>query len=111
MREARLTVFNAVDASIDETSAAINAEQMSAISAIATVTGTSTGTLAMQVSNDAGPTPANWVTIPSATAAISGANTYIIPTQGISYEWVRIIFTHTNAAAGTLTVSTKSDGY
>ena len=111
MREARLTIFNAVDASIDETSQAINAEQISAMSVTAFVTGTSTGTLNLQASNDPAGAVNNWITIPGASVSVTGAGGYIIPIVSISYEWLRIYWAHSNGQSGALTVNTKSDGY
>ena len=110
MREARITVFNSVDASVDQISAPIIMEQVSALSVQAIITGGSSGTLNVLASNE-GSNPQNFILIPSATVSITGAGVFLIPVIGISYEWVQIQFVHGNGTAGTLTVNTKSDGY
>lgn len=114
----RYTALSAADASIDETSAAIPAAQVFNASLQAVVTGTSTGTLKFQMSNDqpgpltstGAPKPTNWTDIASQTVAIAGANTYIIPKFDVCYEWLRVVFVHTNSASGTITVNVKTNG-
>lgn len=119
MRSNRFTALKLVDASTDQASIAISTDQVVTMSAQAVVTGTSTGTVKFQGSNDA-PGVAdssgnivvtNWTDIANETVSIAGAGTYLIPKFDICYEWVRLVFTHTNAASGTLTVNTKSLGF
>lgn len=110
----RYTAFSAADASKDETGSAIDASHILAISAQAVTTGTSTGTLKFQASNDApgvSGNPTNWTDIASQSVSIAGAGTYLIPKFDVSYQWLRVVFTHTNAAAGSITVNLKSIGF
>lgn len=109
MRPNHQTNIPTADASADQAGAAIDTSQVFQMSAQAVVTGTSTGTLKLQFSND-GPTVTNWSDIAGATVAIAGAGTYAIPKADICYGWTRCFFAHTNAAAGTITVNTKSNG-
>lgn len=106
----------ALDASVDETSAAFPTDHVFGMSAIVTTTGTSTGTLKIQVSNDIGlpgPSgtfvPANWVDS-TQTVTVSAAGTALIPYFNYSYEYCRFVWTHNNGAAGTITVNVKTIG-
>lgn len=102
----------AADASKDEYGSVISCAQMAQCSAQAVVTGTSTGTLYLQVSNDpyvAGVTPANWSNL-ATSIAVSGAGVYLIPKTDLCYSAMRAYFAHTNAAAGTITVSIADFG-
>lgn len=108
MRAVNSQILSNADASADQASAAVPSSQIFYISAQAVVTGTSTGTLKLQFSNDAcegsqSPVPTNWNNITGATVTISGAGTYAILKTELSYRFVRAVFTHTNAAAGTIT--------
>lgn len=80
------------------------------ISAQAVVTGTSTGTLFMQYSDDL-VSPTNWSPMSSATVSIAGAGVYAIEKQDVCYRYVRLVFTHTNAASGTISATYKTNGY
>lgn len=115
----RQSLFNNIpssSAAVDQNGAAISSRQEFYISAQAVVTGTSTGTLKLQFSNDivnpvlGPPTITNWSDIPSATVAVAGAGVYAIPKTEICYEYVRAVFVHTNAAAGTISCNTKVIG-
>lgn len=81
-------------------------------SAQAVVTGTATGTLKLQYSNDAPGvgSPANWSDIPSASVAVSGAGVYAIAKLDLCYQWIRA--TYTNATnTGVLTVTIKGHAF
>lgn len=97
----------------------IDASNLIQMSAQAVVTGTSTGNLNIQFSNDIAPAvdangvpaPTNWSNIATVgTVAIAGAGIYSIPKLDICYRWVRTQFVHTNAAAGTISVNTNTLG-
>lgn len=120
MRPGLSTNINAGDASADITGQTIDAAFVLYASAQAKVTGTSTGTLKLQFSNDP-PTgllrdatgnliPVNWSDVPSATVAVAGAGLYVIPKTDICYRWIRSLFVHTNAASGTLTSNINTIG-
>lgn len=96
----------------------IDAAQTLKISAQAVVTGTVTGTLVIQASNDVPPggaqnmgfIPTNWTSITGAIVAIAGANTYLIPQIDTCYMWLRVSYTSTSGT-GTLLVNTKTIGF
>lgn len=110
----------ALDASIDEVGIVIPASQVIAASVQAVVTGTSTGTLNLQFSNDIAPpvdsfgkpAPTHWSNIATiGTVAIAGAGVYSMPKLDVAYQYIRTSFTHTNAASGTITVNISTLGY
>lgn len=117
MKQELINVFSSVDASVDHNGSAIVSSYLLFSSMQAVVTGTSTGTLKLQYSNDIvnpiipnGAAPSNWSDIPSATVAIAGAGVYSIPKTDLCYQFIRAVFTHTNAASGTLSANLKSIG-
>lgn len=114
MRPSNTVAMKALDASADQVSVAIPTTNVFAISAQAVMTGTSSGTLKFEASND--PTslvggPTNWSDIASQTVTITGTpGTFLIPQFGASYEWIRMVYTKNNGSAGTITVNVKSLG-
>lgn len=120
MRPNTQVQMKALDASADKVGATIDANQVLTISAQAIVTGTSTGTLNIQASNDPPsglanvegvPTVVNWTNIATiGTIAIAGAGTYLIPKFDVAYRWIRCSFVHNNGAAGTITVNVQTQG-
>lgn len=114
MRPNNILVFNAADASADQTQAApAPAAFVAAASVTGVLTGSSTGTIKVQASNDKpGPMmPQNWVDIPNATATLSAAGTFIIPEFSVCYEWLQVVYSKTNGLAGTITANLKTYGY
>jgi len=104
------TALNAADASTNQTSAAIDVREDVYISVHNISTGTATGTVKLQGSNDnitSGTTPTNWVDIPSASVAITAASQTTIPSQLISYMYVRVVYTFTSLT-GTITSKVKT---
>jgi hypothetical protein len=112
--------FQALSASAaaNTTGVVIDTQSVYTLSAIAVVTGTSTGTLNIEVSNDiangvdsnGNPTVTNWVVPTGMTVAVSGANTYLIaPTTALyCYRWARVQFVAGNGATGTIAVNVKT---
>lgn len=89
----------------------IDTSSMVYASAQAVVTGTVTGTLILQFSNDIvnptnTPTPVNYSPIPSATVAIAGAGVYAIPATLLCYEFIRAVYTSASGT-GSIIVHTK----
>lgn len=114
MKNSNTLCMNALSAAADQAGPALDASLVVAASAQAVVTGTSTGTLKFQFSNDppgsVGPT--TWIDLPAASQiAIAGAGSYSIPKFDCSYQWLRLFFAHTNAAAGTITVRSNTKGF
>ncbi len=121
MRFSNSVNINAASAATNQSGLVIDAAYVSTFSAQAVVTGTSTGTLNIQASNDpsAGlavasggtPIPTHWSNIATiGTVAIAGAGTYLIPKFDVAYRWMRCSFVATNGAAGTITVNVMTQG-
>lgn len=116
MRQLVDQVMNALDGSIDHNSAAIQTMNIFQMSAQVVATGASTGTVKLQFSNDiVNPStppaaPTHWSDIPSATVSVSAAGVFAIPKTDICYEFVRVVYTHTNGSAGTISVNIKALG-
>lgn len=99
-------------AAVDQAGIIIPADFVYKVSAQAVVTGTSTGTLNIQASNDLAVIPTIWSNIATVgTVAIAGAGTYLIPQFDVSYRFLRASFVHTNAAAGTINVNIHTTGF
>ena len=110
MKNINVVNINGASAAVDQVGPVVSGGQLFAMSAQAVVTGTSTGTLNIQFSNDVVdptnvPVPTNWSNITGITVAIAGAGVYQIPKFDVCYAWLRASFVHTNAAAGTITVT------
>lgn len=116
MRSLRELVFSAADASVDQTSSAILANYLVAVSAQAIQTGAATGALKFQASNDpaiiaGGAQPTNWTDVASQTVTIGAAGTFLIPKFDICYNWIRLVYTKNNGSAGTVTVQINALGF
>lgn len=116
MRPVLTKIIDRVSAAVDA-SAYLPSQSLFQISLQAVVTGTSTGTLKLQYSNDivnptepSGTTPTNWTDISGASVAVAGAGVVGIPKTDLCYEFVKVVFTHTSGEAGTLTVNVKAFG-
>jgi hypothetical protein len=120
MRHLNKNIIDAVANNGDKQSAAINTEQVYAISAIATFTdAASAGTLKFQGSNDvpidtvAPPSfvPTNWADIPATAGGTVTAGTSIaIEKTSLCYRWVRLTWTR-SAGAGTFSVNANTQGF
>lgn len=119
MRQNNSVNINAASAAANANGSVIDANQVFALSAQAVVTGTSTGTLNIQASNDiapavdsnGNPAPTNWSNIATVgTVSISGAGVYLIPKFDVCYRWIRAQFVAGNNAAGTISVNINKLG-
>lgn len=103
-----------VQAAATVNSAAIPALNLFYCSAQLIATGGAAGTFKLQASNDdphgapAQIAPTNWNDIPSATVAVTGAGSYLIPKTELCYQWVRVVYT--NTGAGTIAANFKGLG-
>lgn len=120
MRNSLIPAIAGVSAAVDANGVTVDATCILAASCIAKITGTSTGTLKFQASNDlpsicttvAGKLqPVNWVDIAGQTVAVAGAAVIIIPKFDCAYQWLRVIFVHANGAAGTITANINAKGF
>lgn len=76
--------------------------------------GTATGTLKVQISNDqvAAPNlPSHWVDVSGLAVTPAATGTLLIPKFDLSYEWIRVVWTQSNAGTGTITVTIKTNDY
>jgi hypothetical protein len=115
MRLENKALFSAVDASVDETSAAQTLEHMYGFSALIYMTGASTGTVSWEASNDQATEPGkiastSWVAIPSSSQVTAAATNYAQNFDGQYYRWVRCKYVKNNGSAGTLTVQFNAKG-
>lgn len=114
MRQLKPTtpIINAVTAAVDRVSAAVVTDQIFYMSVQVVTSGTATGTLKLQFSNDlclgqegAVPiTPTNWTDIPSASVTVSAAGAAGISKTELSYAYIRAVWTKDNGGTGTITV-------
>lgn len=112
--------LNSVDASINQASPAIPIQQVFSISAQVIVTGSSTGSLQFQVSNDTADlcttdskgnlVPTNWSNLGTAVTVGSAGITLIGQTY-VCNQFMRAVWTHNNGSAGTLTVQVNTQAY
>lgn len=119
MRPNKVLAINGLSAAVDQVSGAIPTDFVVNASVQVVTTGTSTGTLKIQMSNDIGPpvgtlgqpAPTNWSDIASITVSVTAAGAVNIPKFDTCYGYIRAVWTHTNAASGTLSVTIKTNGF
>lgn len=99
-----------VSASGTTNGTAVNVQLARFASVQAVVTSTANGTLKLQVSNDDNGSATNWSDLTGATVSISGANTYLIPAQNMSYQWIRAVYT-ASSGSGTIVVNMHVVGF
>lgn len=117
MRKASVTVINNLDASISQVSSTVQISQIFNASLQAIVTGLSSGSLQVQVSNDppaiamneGTPKPVNWTDFGS-PLAVSGAGTYLMPQFDLCYMYMQVVYTSNNGSAGTIMVNAAIAG-
>jgi hypothetical protein len=110
MRNENVVNINAADASIDQNGTVVSGAQLFALSMQAVSTGTATGTVKIQFSNDVVnptnvPVPTNWSDLTSQTVAIGAASTVFLVRFDVCYAWLRAVYTHSNGSPGTITVT------
>lgn len=111
MRPSNILALDAVAVSSTTAypSAAIECQQLLAVSAHCVSTSTATGAFKLQASNDpktnlaTNNVPTNWFDIPSATTNVTAASSTGIPKTELCYEWIRVVYTNaTNSGAVTI---------
>lgn len=110
-------LLSAVDASINESTAAVDLENMLGYSIQAIFTGAPVGTLKLQGSDDwtpdaqfVQPPPTNWTDITGSSTAVSAAGSVLFNTANSYYRWVRAVYTATSGS-GTLTIQVNAKGF
>ena len=125
MRFQNVVAFDAVSGKTSANSDPIDLCHIFMVSAHVTISNVDvTGSVTVQVSNDlpsgaqeypARTAPASWVDVSGASATLAGAGgvyDFLIPKMDVSYQWMRLAFTATNASAtGTLTAKVASKGW
>lgn len=116
MQQFQQKVLDAVSTATGANSAAIDASNMLQVSAHCIATGSPTGAVKIQVSNDSPIglkgqsssvwTPTNWADLPSATVTVGAAGNFVIPKTDICYQFIRFVYTGTGV--GTVTVQIKA---
>jgi hypothetical protein len=110
MRNLNVVNINAADASVDQNGTVVSGAQLFALSMQAVSTGSSTGTVKIQFSNDVVdptnvPVPTNWSDLTGQSIAIGAAAVVSLPKFDVCYAWLRAVYTHNNGSAGTITVT------
>lgn len=121
MKNSNSQNMNALSAAVDQTGITIDASQVVSASAQVVTTGTSTGNLKFQFSNDVPAQcttdskgklqPTNWTDIASQTVAVAAAGAVAIPKFDCCYQFIRTVWTHTNGDAGTVSVEVNTKGF
>jgi|SRR5271166_1820208 len=109
-------VLNAVmNATIN--SAPIPANQLYGYSVQAVYTGTPTGTLKLQASDDpftgniqTSIPPTNWVDIANSSFAISSAGAYMWNVSEVMYNWARLVYTDSSGGTSTAVLNVTVNG-
>ena len=119
MRPNTQTNINGADASVNQAGLTIRADQVVAISAQVVSTGSSTGTLNIQMSNDPDSActtdsngnlqPVNWSNIATiGTVTVAAASVANIPKFDVCAKWLRGSYVKNNGSAGTITVQIQT---
>lgn len=119
MRSVDFVAATAGDASADVAGASMDARQLIACSVQVLMTGTASGTVKLQFSNDItnpiepkGAAPTNWIDIPNATVTITGtAGVFGIAKTELCYQAIRAYYTKNNGSAGTCTITMHANGW
>lgn len=81
------------------------------------VTGTPTGTVKLQASNDPEtndtiplPAPANWVDIANSSFSLTASGETMWNVQYVAYNYVRVVYTDSSSGASTATVNIIFNG-
>jgi len=72
-------------------------------------TGTFSGSLKLQVSNDEADSVVNWVDLTGSSIAITSAGSYIWNVKQVAYRAVRVVYTYTSGSV-TLSLSITNKG-
>jgi hypothetical protein len=113
MRSFNEPILNAADASVNQNSIIVDAQNLHLASLHVTMTGTAAGTVKFQASNDEprnGTAPSNWVDISGATVSVSAAGQFLIPKLDVCYNFMRAVYTFTSGT-GTVTAKMHMIGY
>lgn len=110
MRNLCETLVSAVDASVTVYSAALDAQQLYALSAQAKFSSaTLAGAFKIQASND--PLAAtNWSDVSASSQTVASGALTLIPMQQLSYRWVRLAWVP-SAGSGNITVTINAQGF
>lgn len=92
------------------TSAAIDARYYQQVSIQLKWTGTPAGDFTLEVSNDEGPTPTNWVLLASSTQAAGGAAGGKNYEANGGYLWYRLVYT-ASSSTGSLNANAALKGF
>lgn len=118
MRINNADLFVAQDATASVNSRAIDVSSAFGGSVQIVATGTVSGTLKLQASNDTARkgdgtvTPTNWTDIPGATWTVAAAGVFLIDGLSLQYMAIRAVWTNSASAAGAkVSAKAKMNGY
>lgn len=118
MRPNNKIIWDAVDASVTQTSSAFQLNQVYGWSAQFVFTGSPVGSFKAQVSDDPGSlapydnpgsSVTHWSDLQDSTIAVSGSGTPGINYNGTFYNWIRFVYT-ASSGTGTLSARLNSKG-
>jgi hypothetical protein len=120
MRPNSVSTISAADASVNQAGPAVPAQNLLYVAAQCVSTGSATGSVQLQTSNDqpkslpvdanGNAIPVNWSNFGTA-AAITAASVIEIAVGQVCANYVRALYTKTNGSAGTITVNLNTQGF
>lgn len=105
-------LLNAASLNTDQTSPATNLKRLDSGCLTIETTGTPTGQIYVEISNDAGlVSQPNWYSLPGVTIQplTGGADTHIVNLNTIDFPWIRVRYARTSGT-GTITATISAKG-
>jgi hypothetical protein len=114
MRPNNCIIMNNLSAASNQTSTVQWTDTIVRVSFQVVNSGTSTGTLQLQASDDQAIglpanqfTPTNWFNV-GGTVSVTGAGVFVVTQQEVAYEYLKLVFTSSVPGTGTLLARMKS---
>lgn len=121
MRTFNQQVSTAVPLNVSSNGVAIPLKNIFMFALSANVTGTPTGTIKLQVSNDPEtndtqpsanprPIPTHWVDLANSSFSLSASGETMWNVQYVGYNWVRVVYTDGSSGSSTATMTIIMNG-
>lgn len=121
MRTFNRQIATATALNANSTSAAVQLKNILMYSIMCVITGTPTGTITLEGSNDPEtndtmplgiprPVPTNWATIKDSNETVTAAGNVMYNVHSVAYNYVRVIYTDASAGASTAVMSIIVNG-